>query len=248
VTKHLLLLVAALITAPTNAAHAQPVVAATPSQSVKQAAGVLARVVAPREIMIPLNMKWAEKAMEELPKLNAEAGEFEREYPGVHNAMWFAAKDEIRDQLDADMPNLWDKLERLYLSELSEREIRSLISFFATPTGKRLIAGMYGNSDLQPVIQSMATSDNGTISEQSLRTVTEDAKRKAVADANIDPKDVLPIMKDMPLAKLRAVGEKAPRVTYEWVNEEDPQQQERIDKLMADAAEGFIKSSQTRSK
>ena len=246
--KRLLLLAAALIAAPAVAAPAQaPASAATP-QSASQAAAALAQIVAPREIMVSLNMKWAEKGIEELPKLNAEAGEFEREFPGVHGAMWHAVKDELRAQLEADLPDLWNRLQQLYLANMSEPEIRALIGFYATPTGKRLIQGMYGNSDLQPMIQSMASSEDGSISEQSFRTVNDEAKRKTIADANIDPKDILPLMTAMPLPKLRAVGEKVQRVTMEWVNETDPEQQERINKLMADAAESFVESRETPSK
>jgi len=243
--KRLLVLAAALIAAPAFAGPAETPTAVTASQSAKQAAEALAQVVAPRQIMIPLNMKWAEKSIEELPKLNAEAGEFEGEFPGVHQAMWLAAKDELHAQLEASLPDLWGRLEQLYLADMTETEIRALIGFYSTPTGKRLIAGMYGNSDLQPMIQSMATSEDGNISEQSFRTVTEDAKRKAVANADIDPKDILPLMTAMSLPKLRAIGEKSQRATMEWVNRDDPQQQERINKLMADAAERFIKSSET---
>jgi len=228
---------------------ATPVIAAQPAGTppaaqpgARQAATELARLLAPRETMIPLNMKWAEKSIEDLPKLDAEAGEFEREFPGVHQAMWLAAKNELRAQLDSGLPDLWARLEQLYLAEMTETEIRALIAFYKTPTGKRLIEGMYGNSDLQPVIESMAASEDGSISEQSVRAATEEAKRKTVTAANIDPKDIMPLVGAMPLAKMRAVGEKVQQVTLEWVNKEDPEQQERINKLMLEAAERFTES------
>ena len=237
----LLLAAAALAAAPALAA--QPASAPPAAQpGARQAATELARLLAPRDTMIPLNMKWAEKSIEDLPKLDAEAGEFEREYPGVHQAMWLAAKDELRAQLESGLPDLWTRLEQLYLAEMTEPEIRALIAFYKTPTGKRLIEGMYGNSDLQPVIESMATSEDGSISEQSVRAATEEAKRKTVTAANIDPKDIMPLVGAMPLAKMRAVGEKVQQVTLEWVNKEDPEQQERINKLMLEAAERFTES------
>lgn len=243
------LVLAILLVAP-PAIVATPAAAASESGSpaAKQAASELARMVAPKVIMIPLNMKWAEKSIEELPKLNEDSGALEAEFPGIHNAMWMAAKDEMRSQLEVDLPRLWSRLEQLYLTEMTEQEIRGLISFYATPTGQRLIAAMYGDSDLQPMIKSVATSEDGSVSEQAFQAVTEDAKQKALANADIDPQDLVPLMSAMPLAKMRAVGEKVQQTTREWVNEDNPEQQERINKLMVDAAERFVKASKTPSK
>lgn len=243
-----LLLAAALLTSPAMAGTPAVPAPAPEFPSARQAAAALAQTVAPREIMIPLNLKWAEKGMEELPKLNAESGALEREYPGIHQTMWLAAKDEVRAQLEKDIPDLWRRLERLYVAEMTESEIRALLNFYATPTGQRLIAAMYGNSDLQPMIESMATSGDGNASEQSFKDVTENAKRKAIANANIEPKDILPLMSSLSLPKMRAIGQKVQQAALEWVNEDDAPNQERIDKLMIDAADRFMKASKARSK
>jgi len=196
--------------------------------------------------MVPLNMTWGERAVIALPEQDGDSKTLETAYPGIHRAIWTAAAPELKRQLEADLPQLWARLETLFVAELSEKEINGLLRFYRTPTGQRMIEGIYGNVDLTGAIASMSKSADGEMSEESISLASELAKRKTISGLDLDAADMRLLLATMPLDRLRATGAKVQKATSEWVNTEDPKDQEKINALMADAAERFVQEHESR--
>ena len=227
---------ALLAAAPASAASAPPEIAA--SAEARTNASRLSQLVAPREIMVPLNMTWGERAVVAVPLQNEDAKALEAAYPGIHAAMWLAAKAEMQRQIEADLPRLWARMERVYLAELTPNQIDGVLRFFQTPTGQRMIAGMYSNIDLNGAIETM-TPDGG-ISESALDKASEQARRKAVAGLYPDPEDLAILSTAVSIDRMRQVGARIQQTTSEWFNEENAEDEKKIEDLMTNAAEKFV--------
>lgn len=233
---------AALLAAAPSAAQQQlPKTATESGPAVSQStAATLARTVAPADLMIPMEVEQARKAVLALPTVDEDAKQLEQEYPGLYAAVWVAAEPEMRRSTEAEFPQFWAALEQLYLSRLTEREAQAVLAFFRSPTGQKLLRNMLGSFDVTPLIGDMAKS-KFKIDEQQMRSITDAAKAKAVQQ--IGPEDeasLLQLMASIDLEKFRAIGAETQKITLEWVNKEDPEGGEKLTKIMQAAMEEYM--------
>lgn len=225
--------------APAAAPVPPPPFVITPVQPASTAdARALAEIVAPRETLLQLNLHWAERAILDMPTHSEDSSVLESEFPGIHRAMWSAAEPELRRQVEADIPNLWGRLAEVY-GNLTHTELQGLVRFFRTPTGQRVITGLYGNLDLAPAIPAIVSDDEGRVDE-ALDAAEQAATRKTVEQLKPDESDIQILMTAITVEKLQALGVQAKAATDAWFKDEDPDQQAKIDALVAGAAERYM--------
>ena len=222
--------------APTPGAKAK-----TPIVVSQVTAAALARTVAPADITIALEVEQARKAILALPTIDEDAKQLESEFPGIYAAMWAAIEPEVRRSTEADYPDYWAALERMYLARLTEQEAQAVLAFFRSPTGQKLLRGMYGAMDAGSMMAEMVKSDSSTIDAKQMQSAVDAAKAKAVEQ--LGPEDqasLLTLVGSIDLEKFRALGAETQRITLEWVNKEDPEGEERLGKMMQDAMENYM--------
>jgi hypothetical protein len=239
------LMIAALVAAqssPPVPQKASTAVATEAEDSVGQTtASVLARTIAPADVMIPLEMGQARRAILALPSLDDDAKQLERDYPGLHEALWIAAEPELRKSVEADYPSFWAVLEKLYVSRLTEREAQALIAFYRSATGQKLLRTMYGNFDATKLLPGMVASDFQSVNADEVQAATDSARAKAVQQ--LGPEDeasLMTVIKFIDLEKFRALGAETQKLTLEWVNKPNPEAEERLAERMAEAMERYM--------
>lgn len=238
------LLIAALVAlaATGQPAQAVPPTAAPAAAPVRsETASALARTIAPADLMIPREMDVARKAILTLPTLDSDAKQLEQDYPGIWAAVWTASEPEMLRSVTADFPKFWGSLEQLYRSRLAESEAQAILTFYRSDTGQRLLRGMVDNFDATPLIADAAKSPTSTVSAEQMKVASEAAK--AAALKRLQPGDTLEflaLMHFVELDKFKAIGAETQKLTLEWVNREDPEGDEKLQKIMQAAMKDYI--------
>lgn len=213
---------------------------ATPAVS-RATAAALARVVAPMDVMVPVEIEQARKAILVLSTMDDDARQLEQDYPGLYAALWIAVEPELRRQAVADLPSFWTALEELYAARLTEREARALMAFFQSATGQKLLRSMYSSFDATPLFAEMVKSDSATIGAEQMEAATDAAKAKAVKELGTeDEAALLTLVASIDLKKFKAFGAETQQVSLDWVNKEDPEGEQRLEKMMVEAMERYI--------
>jgi hypothetical protein len=207
----------------------------------KATAATLARTVAPIDILLPLELEQARKAILALPTLDEDAKQLEQEYPGLYAALWTAVEPQMKHSTEAAYPSYWAALERLYAGSLTETEAHAVLTFFQSATGQKLIRNMYGSFDGGPMFADMAKSGDYTIGEKQMKTVIDAAKSKAVQQIGPeDEADLWILMASIDLKKFQTLGAETQKVTLAWLNEEEPEDEAKIGKIMEEAMQQYM--------
>jgi hypothetical protein len=231
---------AALILAsggPAAARAAEPVqgVAQEPSAS----AIALAKLVSGGEAGIEVEIALARTGLKGGLELAFEVKDIETEHLGLFDAVWTAVEPEVRRSIIADAPVFEDRLARLYSNSLTLTEIEGLKSFYSTPTGQKLIRSMYSGLDATPIIESAITGE-GVISQEAHDAMVESATRKAASSVDPSAGDLAILERSISFEKMQRIGAEVRKLTLEWVNQEDPEFEAKLDELIGAAADKYF--------
>ena len=171
-----------------------------------------------------------------LPQNNPKSKSLEEDYPGIHQAMWNAAEPELRRQMEVNLPKLWASLEDMYVQQLTNSQLVGLLKFYRTPTGQRLIRGLYGNLALSGAVDSIGRAPKEAIDPAILDKASAAARKKTVSQINPDPADIRILQSAISVDKMRAVGAKVQQLTFEWSTAIDADDDKRTKDLMQKAA------------
>ena len=226
-------LAAAAPAAPTGA----QVTAATPA-SIQARAERLAEAVTPRARFVALEVSGARQGFEAGVASDPDASAQDR---AMFKAVWAAAEPEFRRSSDAGYPALIAQLANVYAKRLNAAEIDALLHFYATPTGQKLIAAMYANVDLSPVLDEFAGQEQPKVSAGAVAEVQDRARERAVEQ--ITPADhpaLEALGRSVDMAKMHAVAAEVQSLTMNWINKEDPEFDARLQKIMEKAMTDYM--------
>ena len=242
------LFVAALLAAAPAAASAQaPAPAAADPQA--SLALELAKLVSPSEALLELVIASARTAFFGALNSDPESQALEKDHPGIGQAVWDALEPEARRAAVESAPQLWEKIARVYTKNLTPAETRALIDFYGSPTGQKAIRAMYASVDMAPMFKDAIDSPDGQISAGSLAKGQRAAAAQAVSA--MGPEDeaaLLALSRAIPLAKLLAVGQDVQKATLEYLNEPDPENDARIEALVSETMERYMKKGAKRGR
>jgi hypothetical protein len=231
---HAAMLTLVVLGSPAAAATAQaPAVSQDP-------AFALAERVAPAEIMLPLEMKIGKQAFYMGFEADAEGKALLEEYPNLPDVLWAAVEPELVRYSAADHPKFLDRLAALYRARLTTREMAGLYEFYGSSTGRKLVREAYRGLDANPVLADLAKQE-GDVSAESLQAARGAGLSNVVSSLDAaDEAALLGIGKILPLEKWRQIGAETQKLTLEWVNQEDPVLEARIEALIEAAFEKYL--------
>lgn len=223
---------------PASAQPAGAPVEAPPPAS--PAAAALAEIVVPAERFDDLQVAVARQGI--VAAFAQEIGaDWQARYPGLLEAIWKDVEPELRRQSAKSRPVLMQRLAALYSARLTESEIRVLDRFYRSPTGQKMIRVMYEEADYTPILDDMLADENARVSTQALRRTHESGKARMLAQLTAEDEAALVRLgRSLPLAKMTSVGAEVQRTTASWINEPDPEGEERIAKVMEAAAARYM--------
>lgn len=218
---------------------AQPVASASPEQ--QKLGAELARVLNSEELTRAQIRKMLD---ETLPKTFADTPQFaamERDYPGITQAVIAAMGPVILDGTLKRLPSLWDRLVPIYTRTFSAAELRTLLDFYTSPAGMRLLKTMGEGADYSRLMGDMLAHGNTTVTTDGLAAGVQTGIAQVVRTSS--PEDV----KAMVALAATSAGKKLPGVNQQvqaeaaaWGNEEDPKLNAQVQAAVKDAVVKFI--------
>ena len=134
---------AALVAQPSFAAPAVPVPAAPRPAASKELALEVARHGQPTALLVEGVLKgYDHAAAEEREHPREEAIELEKQFPGFLGKLQARGREELAALMAERAPVLHERLAEVYAANLSDADMRALIAFFETPTGKKFVRSM----------------------------------------------------------------------------------------------------------
>jgi len=165
---------------------AKPALRSGPA-SVPDNAVLLSRIVYPQEMVVQLESRaFAATLAFNLKSDPKGAAEFGR-YPGLLDAIISAGRVVLQKHVVARAPEAQRQIAQFYAQRFTPAEIDQLISFYSSPTGLKLVAGMYTGTNVKQL-----TDEFGAGLEKGLTEAQEsDLKRRAAiqGQAAFTPED-----------------------------------------------------------
>ena len=237
-------MLAVLVTIFPIAASAQGVAPPAPSTSAISArASQLAAVVSPHDQYVAAEMAGAKQGFDGSLDANPELRQFGAEHPGLYAHLWKAVEPVFRTSLSNDHPLLLRRLADIYARQLTIAEVETLIRFYRSPTGMKLIAAMYRTPDLSSVMSEItsAAADGSDVPQSTLNKIQADAARRATAELGEEDKPTLEALgRELDLAKMNGISVQTKQVMLDWVNRADPALDARVETVVEDAMIAFL--------
>lgn len=232
-----------------SAATAQPAPppAATAADSERLAKAMeLARTVQPRDLLFQQSMAVIDK--QALDGLLAEDSvkAMERENPGIVRAMWTAARPILAESVDKSMPDLWDRLSKVYARHFTPAQLDEMLRFFRSPLGQKFLVAMHSSADVRPMLRDVLRPGDGKVSEGSyMQTVTGAALGAAKAMTPAEAAEFERFFATRVGKKMVEAGPDVSRTMLEWTNRPDPEMDARIQQAMLEAAQKFLEGDKS---
>lgn len=172
------------------------------------------------------------------------------EHPKLLDAIYDAAIPVVRKHVRADIPALQQKFARFFAGRFTQPEIDQLLAFYGSPTGTKLIAGMYAGVDLGGLIEAVGPDGSEPVSSDTMRDVLASTVTRIMPafDAT-DRKAFAGFAKSPLFLKVRAATPEMIALMTEIANQPSPEMdaelEQVIDRVVADYFAGAERAATT---
>ena len=179
----------------------------------------------------------AEAMMLELMASDPDMTEIELEHPGVGMEMAKATLPIINKYLRQRLPDLHARQGALYRANFSESELNTLIEFYSSVTGQKMIAVMLEQLKPDAMMEEAKGSEDFRISgESALKDISRTVPSIVDSLDDADTKALEVLMQTGLLPRLQKIASQTQQIALDWMNESAPGE----DKEIEDAAVTII--------
>jgi hypothetical protein len=214
--------IAAAVPASAQAVNAQAAVAA-PTVNINpdliaDKATALSQLLFSRELVQSQVSGVLSESLPKSMKSNADFALYEKEYPGLINAIVSAIKPAMLKAYDEKLPLLWFNMAQQYRDNFTPAEIGQLHGFYASPIGVRLIANMRRNTNVDNLLKAAIVNGEANAKvTAAAKAQTIEAIRKT--NAQMTPADKLVVFRfeNSPVGrKLTLFNPKMQKTQLDW--------------------------------
>lgn len=178
-----------------------------------------------------------------LPKTFAASPDFaamEREHPGITKAVIDAMRPIILNGTLSRSPALTARLTPIYARSFTTAELHTLLDFYTSPAGQRVIKAMGEGADFSRLLSDMIAND-GTATTEGLRAGVQSGAAEVIRTATPDDIKTMEALFATSLgAKMRAVSPKVQAESVAWGNEPDPELDAQVESAVKDAITRYL--------
>lgn len=138
----------------------------------------LSRLLNPSGKLIDVAMRGFDVGVHAALQNNPEDAAIYDRNPGLLDAIVAAGKPIVRRHVEAAVPVHQRKFAEFYARKFSPAEIEQLLAFYSTPTGKKVIEGMYAGADLGKIAEAVGTKDDRTLTPEAVGQLTNSTGEK----------------------------------------------------------------------
>lgn len=226
--------------APLAAAHAgvpeQTAAAPAPTDPAVTERAIKLATMLNSEAIIVGNAKSDEEALPLVTQLwgsKEDLAALEKESPGISVALAREVMPIINRSARERLPELHRRQAALYAANFTAAELDTLIAFYASPTGTKLIATMLASIKPKAVIAEASKSEDFRFGSES---VLKDIRSTAPAITRVmdetDKAALTRLITSGLAPRLKALAPQTQTIALEWYNEEAPWEAAEIEKAM----------------
>jgi len=179
-----------------------------------------------------------------LPKTFGATPEFaamERDNPGITKAVIEAMRPIILNGTLTRLPTLWERLVPIYTRMFSVAELHTLLDFYTSPAGVRVIKAMGEGADYSRLLGDMIVNNSKTVTSDGVSAGVQSGVAQVIRTAT--PEDI----KAMQALVATSAGKKLPMLNQEvqaasvaWGNEPVPELDAQVESAVKDAVIKFL--------
>ena len=206
----------------------------------------LARLMAPRQLMIDGELRQFDLNFPRTLLQNKEVAAVEARYPGLIEAMAKACRPLLGQQVGERLDRLYPQLAATIQADLSQSEIAELKAFFGSPEGQSILKKTADSVDAGPVYDSAAK--DGQVSEEAMKAQQWIATLSAVGKYSEADRAALMSLKERPVfAKLAAVQQELRKMVVDAMRAPDPAYEKQTNDAMSAAVANHIETLNAQS-
>lgn len=192
----------------------------------------LARLLNPADRLVDVAMRGFQVGVDTALKQNPKDAAIFNDNPGLIEAIVEAGKPIVRSHIEAAVPAYQGKFAEFYARTFSPAEVEQLIAFYSTPTGTKVITGMYDGADLASFAAEAGKADK-PLTADAIRDYTSSAGAKLLPGFDADDWKALFTFAATPAyAKLRSSTPELRQLTADMANEPDKAMDAELDKAV----------------
>lgn len=183
----------------------------------------------------------------ELKKNPEEAAVYARN-PGLLEAIGDAGRPIVRKHFEASVPVRQERFARFYAEKFSAQELDQLVSFYASPTGAKVIASMYSGVNLPQLLETIDAHKDGSLTAKDVSELNGSATKQLPDQFDADDWKALFIFATTPVhAKLQKLAPEFHQLVADVENEPDPAMDAELDKAVEAAVETYMARRKDKS-
>jgi hypothetical protein len=166
----------------------------------------LSLVLNPHDAMLELSERAFDAGFTNGAKSDATAAALFSDNPGLMEKILTAAHPVVRKHMAKTIPSMQRRFAEFYGQRFTAAEIDELLGFYRSPTGAKLVAGMYAGADMDSLIGSVGTDGTGTVTADDMRSFNHSTTKRILPVFNdADKKTIIDFMGQPAFAKLTRI-------------------------------------------
>lgn len=201
----------------------------------------LSLMLNPSAKIVEVGLRAFDAAFEAAAESRSEEAAIFEQNPGLKDAVLDAARPVVRKHILADMPALQQRCGRFYAQRFTSAEIDGLIAFYASPTGAKLVEGMYAGADLAKLVERVGEPADDPLTADEVGGFTRSTVSRILRAFSDEDRKALKAFAATPLfAKLLQVVPDFRQLMADIANEPAPEMEAELDTVVARAVEAYF--------
>ena len=206
-------------------------------------AQTLAGLLVPRQLFIDVNMVNFEKGMTIMAQQSPELGELFRQYPGLDKAMMQSGGTELRKILDAEYPELSNRIALFVAERYLPADLVALNRFYSGSAGRKLIEAEYGSANAEDMVKAFSDAD-GKLTTDEVKAM--ETKAASTFGSELTRAEKTEASRFFLGASGRKIGQNKndfQKLTVDWVNQIIAKHQDSLAATSTETIMNFIQQS-----
>lgn len=231
-----LLLASALPVSPGAAAGTAVSAAEIPDNATR-----LSRMLNPSDKIVEVGVRAFDAGFMASATGKSDDAAFFEEHPGLVETILEATQPVVRKHMIAGMPALQERFAGFYARSFTASEIDSLIAFYSSSTGAKMVEGMYAGADLGKLVESVGEDGKDPVTSDEVRNFTRSTVERILpAFGEEDRKILMEFAASPAFAKMVKVMPEFRQMMADIANQPAPAMEAGIEQIVKRAVEDYF--------
>lgn len=209
----------------------------------------LSLLLNPSDKLLDIAMRGFEVGINTALKNNPDDAAVYNQNPGLLDIIVAAGKPIVRKHVHAAIPAHQQKFAEFYARKFSAEEIEQLIAFYSTPTGSKVIAGIYAGADLGSIAEAVGDKGDRPLTAEAVRNFTSSAGAQLLPGLDSDDWKALFMFASSPVyVKLKNSAPELHQLAVDIANEPDPAMDAELSKAVEAAVQKYMAEKRSGGK